>query len=105
MFMPRVFVEKNRNKQLELIENNSLGTLVVSSAGEYDVNHLPFVIDSHDAEKIRLRAHLPKANPLCSKVNGKEKCVGNASMALAINLLIPMRFATLVMKTKDSNAK
>ena len=75
MFMPRVFVEKNRNKQLELIENNSLGTLVVSSAGEYDVNHLPFVIDSHDAEKIRLRAHLPKANPLCSKVNGKEKCV------------------------------
>jgi len=42
MFMPRVFVEKNRNKQLELIENNSLGTLVVSSAGEYDDESFTF---------------------------------------------------------------
>ena len=73
--MPKVFIEKNRSKLLELVESNSLGTLVVSSAGEYDVNHLPFLVDSQDTGAIRLRAHLPKANPLCSLVEGAEKCV------------------------------
>jgi len=75
MFMPKVFVEDDLRKSLDLVESHSLGTLVVSSAGEYDVNHLPFVVDSKDSENIRLRAHLPKVNPLCSLVNGAKKCV------------------------------
>lgn len=73
--MPKVFVEKNRSKLIELVEDNALGTLVFSTPEEYDVNHLPFVIDSQDDGEIRLRAHLPKANPLCALVNGPQKCV------------------------------
>lgn len=75
MFMPRAFVEKDQSKLLELVEMNSLGTLIVCTAGEYDVNHLPFVIGVLDTEKISLRAHLPKANPLCDTFAEAEKCV------------------------------
>lgn len=75
MFTPKIFVEKNASKLLELVENNSLGTLVYSSPEEYDVNHLPFVIDSNEGEIVRLRAHLPRVNPLCSLANGLQKCV------------------------------
>lgn len=73
--MPKVFTENDKNKLLEIVEMSSLGTLVVTGVDGYEVNHLPFVVDRLSDDSLRLRAHLPKANPLCAELISAKKCV------------------------------
>lgn len=46
MYTPGYFAESDNDKIINLIERNSLGTLIVLNNGEFEINHIPFLIDS-----------------------------------------------------------
>lgn len=64
MYTPTHFINKNDADTCSTIRSCPLGTLVVYSKSEFEINHLPFVVDTEDDVAVRLRAHMPKANPL-----------------------------------------
>ena len=64
MYLPTHFKQENLAELYDLIENNPLGTLIISQDGEIEANHLPFEWDSSTGEKGTLRRHIAKANPL-----------------------------------------
>ena len=72
MFQPKPFIETDFDNISALVRENPLGTLILSGNGEFEVNHLPFVLDTENVEGFRLRAHIPKANPLTEILGSKE---------------------------------
>jgi len=72
MFQPKPFIENDLDIISELVRANPLGTLVVSSGGVFEVNHLPFVFDSGDKDSLKLRAHIPKASPLLAYLESES---------------------------------
>jgi transcriptional regulator len=75
MYMPRAFEVVDIEKSLALISQNALGTLVVNNDNGFEVNHLPFVADVTDTNRVRLRAHIPRANGLSSMLDRGRQCV------------------------------
>lgn len=74
MYTPRYFSESDNDRILNLIERNSLGTLVVLNNGEFEINHIPFLVDSTDSGCTRLRAHIPRANSLSTILHSTQNC-------------------------------
>jgi len=76
MFQPKSFVESDYERIRVLVRENPLGTLVVSSDAEFEINHIPFILDSDEIAGVRLRAHIPKASPLTKILESKKtSCV------------------------------
>ncbi len=74
MYTPRYFAESGSEKLTSLIERNALGTLVVLNNDEFEINHIPFLIDSTDSGATILRAHIPRANSLSSILKNEKSC-------------------------------
>ena len=49
MYQPRHFQEKDLGQIIRLIEENPLGILVLTFNGNFEVNHIPFVVDSDES--------------------------------------------------------
>ncbi|WP_438023809.1 FMN-binding negative transcriptional regulator [Sorangium sp. So ce233] len=65
MYSPRVFVETDLDRQLDLVEAYSFGCLMVQDEqGGIEIAHLPFVLDRGVGPHGRLRAHVARANPI-----------------------------------------
>ena len=64
MFQPKSFIETDMGNITALVRENPLGTLILSNKEGFEVNHIPFVLDPLGAEGFKLRAHIPKVNPL-----------------------------------------
>jgi len=64
MLQTKPFIETDFENISALVRENPLGTLILSGDGEFEVNHLPFVLDTDDVDGFVLRAHIPKGNPL-----------------------------------------
>jgi len=76
MFQQKSFEEKDLQNITALVRENPLGSLILSSNGGFEVNHIPFVLDTEGADGFKLRAHIPKANPLTELLGEKTKhCV------------------------------
>ena len=57
--------EETRNSELHrIIDQYSLGTLVVNGPDGLDANHLPFELDPDTGDHGHLVAHVARANPL-----------------------------------------
>ncbi len=68
MYVPKHFEETDRNKIAALIEQHPLATLVLTSADNLMVNHIPFYFDGGFGVLGRLLGHVPRANPLSATV-------------------------------------
>ena len=69
MFQPKSFIETDIGNITALVRENPLGTLILSNKEGFEVNHIPFVLDLLGAEGFKLRAHIPKVNPLIDLFN------------------------------------
>ena len=80
MYTPAVFKNNDPAQVSALVGSNPLGILVVNTESDFEVNHIPFVLDLEADKPVRLRAHIPKANPLNTLLtnntaSGVAKCV------------------------------
>jgi len=64
MYTPSHFINRDDVDSCSLIKTSPLGTLIALSTDGFEVNHIPFVIDIENDVAVRLRAHIPKANPM-----------------------------------------
>jgi transcriptional regulator len=65
MYLPKLFLETDRDRLHRLIEAHSFGCLIVpKEPGEVEIAHLPFVLDRDVGPSGRLRAHVARANPI-----------------------------------------
>ncbi len=60
IYIPKPFAEHDRTRLHGLIRAHNFATLVSAHQGEFQVSHLPFLLD---AEGTMLRAHMARANP------------------------------------------
>lgn len=92
MYQPRHFQENDLENILSLIEENPLGILVLAFDGVFEVNHIPFVVDSDESGITKLRAHIPKSNRLSDMAAGTQGCV--VSFQGAQGYISPSWYAT-----------
>ncbi len=64
MYFPTHFKQENLAELFDLIENNSLASVMVIHEGEIEANHVPFELDRSVGEFGILRGHIAQANPL-----------------------------------------
>ena len=64
MYLPTHFKQENLTELFDLIEQNPLGSLMVTYDGEIEANHIPFELDRSAGKSGLLRGHIAKANPL-----------------------------------------
>ena len=64
MYRPKAFEETRLPVLHELIRSHPLGTWVSAGAGELDVQHIPFLLDSECGEFGTLYGHIARANPI-----------------------------------------
>ena len=69
MYLPTHFKQDNHSELFDLIEKNSLGSVMVIHADEIIANHIPFELDVSYCELGLLRGHIAKANPLADLMN------------------------------------
>jgi transcriptional regulator len=75
MYIPKHFEETDTEALCSLIRSAPLATLVVNTRDGLIANHIPFVLDVDDAGPTRLRAHIPRANPLSSTLATATDCI------------------------------
>ena len=75
MYKPKHFDWQNLSAMIELVREYPLATLIVSQAGQVDINHIPFVLDTENNDAFILRGHVPKTNPLVSSLESNAPCV------------------------------
>ena len=76
MYLPGHFEETRVDELQRVIREFPLGSLVVRGPHGLDANHIPFELDPTGADNGRLRAHVARANPLCTEAaNGDEALV------------------------------
>lgn len=64
MYVPSLFAETDISVAHDLIEANSFGLLVVSTASGPSANHLPFLLDRNAGRHGTLQAHVARGNPV-----------------------------------------
>lgn len=76
MYLPPHFDETRTDELHRIIEQYSLGALVVNGPHGLDANHVPFELDAKAGEHGVLLAHVARANPVWTEVkNGDEVLV------------------------------
>lgn len=68
MYIPGHFEEKRVDVLHELVRARPLATLVTSSPGGLDANHIPFYLASNPAPLGTLQGHIARANPLATQI-------------------------------------
>lgn len=69
MYIPPQFNQQNINEFFDLIDKNSLASLMVVHDGEIEANHIPLELDRSVGAIGILRGHIAKANPLFEILN------------------------------------
>lgn len=73
MVLPPFFQEKRPEVLHRKMAENPLSALVTHGANGLDANHVPFEFDASLGEHGILRAHVPRANPICQEIeSGSE---------------------------------
>lgn len=64
LYMPELFRADDVAAQYALIERNAFGTLVSAAPdGELHISHIPFLPERDESGRVRLLAHVARANP------------------------------------------
>ena len=69
MYLPNHFEEARQEELLRTLRAFPLGALVVRGPNGLDANHLPFLVDQDSGGRMRLLAHVARANPLWKEAN------------------------------------
>lgn len=72
MYLPTHFQQDDLNDLFDLIEKNSLASLMVVHEGEIEANHILLELDRSAGEKGVLRGHIAKANPLATLLESAQ---------------------------------
>jgi transcriptional regulator len=75
MYVQQHFEEHRKSKLHELIRAHPLATLVTSQNDEIVINHMPFVLNSHEGEYGLLMGHMPLSNPAWKILDGRTNAV------------------------------
>ena len=76
MYLPKHFDEGRVTEIVAAIAAHPLGALVVNGPNGLDANHMPFLVDPADGGRIKLLAHVARANPLWKEArDGQEVLV------------------------------
>lgn len=75
MYTPRHFINSDFEQICGLIRSHPLGVLVAHSGTGFEVSHIPFILDTEGESAVRLRAHMPKKNPLYELISDLKNCV------------------------------
>lgn len=75
MYMPDHFRETNRDLLHALIREHPLATVVTTTRGVPDVNHLPMVLQVADNGARVLRGHVARANPVWQDLDTSVQAV------------------------------
>jgi transcriptional regulator len=73
MYLPRHFEETRTDELHRIIGQHPLGALVVNGPNGLDADHLPFELDASVGERGVLRAHVARANPICSEARDGDQ--------------------------------
>lgn len=74
MYIPKKYAEEDLEKQIELILNYPLGTVITSTDDGLIANHIPFYLyKDPENGKTYLRAHLAKANHQVPSLKANDK--------------------------------
>lgn len=73
MYVPTQFAETRQEELHHIIQNNAFGMLVSQTAGEFEANHLPFLLDAKQGAQGTLLAHVARANPIWQEVRDGDK--------------------------------
>src|SRR5262245_23020868 len=70
MYQPthQKFIESRPEVLHRLVRDYPLGTLITQRAGDVEINHTPFLLDSAGN---KMTAHVPRANPVWQGLDGK----------------------------------
>ena len=75
MYVPDHFEETDRSALLALIRDAPLGAFVINGNDGIEANHIPFVHRSSTNPDGVLWAHIPRANPLSTRVGDETRCL------------------------------
>jgi len=75
MHQPKYFQEKDTDRISGLVRDNPLGTLTLFIEGRFEINHIPFALDTDSSGICKLRAHIPRANSLSKIATDTQSCV------------------------------
>ena len=65
MYIPDIYVNKNRSEILRFIEENNFAILVNQSNGKINATHIPLFIEESNDNQLVLSGHISKLNPQC----------------------------------------
>ena len=75
MYVPKHFTVAETEPLIELIREAPLGTLIVNGPEGLDASHIPFIYEADDNGLGRLRAHIPRFNPLSDVLKATTDCL------------------------------
>ncbi|WP_312524977.1 FMN-binding negative transcriptional regulator [Comamonas sp.] len=75
MYNPPQFVETDLSELHRIIEEHPLGMLVTNVAGEIDINHIPFLLDSKQGEHGVLLTHVARSNQIWKQLQDGDQVV------------------------------
>lgn len=71
MYVPSSFVEPDRDRLHDFVEQNGFGVLVSQHAGLPTATHLPFLLDRNGGPQGTLSGHIARANPQWRDAEGQ----------------------------------
>ena len=73
MYIPKQFVEQNKEELHRIIRENALATLITKNNEGFQANHIPFLIDPDGGSNGTLIAHVARANHVWTDVKDGEE--------------------------------
>lgn len=68
MYLPKPFEVNNQEEQLEFVKAFPFATLVTSGEDGLNAEHIPMLVHLDGENRVFLRAHIARANPLWQNV-------------------------------------
>lgn len=73
MYIPKQFVEQNKEELHRIIRENALAALITKNNEGFQANHIPFLIDPDGGSNGTLIAHVARASHVWTDVKDGEK--------------------------------
>ena len=75
LYVPSHFEETRTEELHALIAAHPLGTLVTRGPEGMDANHIPFVLEPEEGGRVRMIAHVARANPVWKEVKDGDEAL------------------------------
>ena len=75
MYLPAYFDESRTEELHRLIRENPLGALVTRGPDGLDANHIPFELEPEADGRVRMLAHVARANPVWKEVKDGDEAL------------------------------